>query len=174
MSFKLTLKSPISHTSTDTDLFASSQKLDIQLPKAYQDFVKEYGYGLTCGLFIIYSPLGKHDGLFSRSNTLKQELIDSVQSGFIYYQPDGSPELVQRLAPFGYSENADILAWDPKSPSEPGEYWIYLIGSRKFEVRKVVANLTEFLEKAIKPGISGMLGQADFQLEPTFEPWAIH
>lgn len=145
----------------------------MRLPRSYRSFVQRYGYGLTAGLFIIYVPTTATgcDSLVGRSAELREELEVSVRGNWVQFAPDGSRELVLRLMPFGYSENANILAWDPTSPSEPEEFWIYVVGSRKSGIRKAAPNLSEFVRRILEPGVGGILGRADFQLEATFDPW---
>jgi len=42
----------------------------------WEDFVRQYGYGLSCGLFIIYIPMGDYpDSFFIRS----KEIISTYQ-----------------------------------------------------------------------------------------------
>lgn len=159
---------------TNEQLDAAAAALGIQLPASYREFAKRYGYGLTAGLFIIYVPIEapRCDSLVDRSRELAEELADSVRDNCIDYKPDGSPEIIRRLIPFGYSESAHILAWDPQLPQND-EYEIYVIGARKFGVRRTASDLREFLLKAVLPGVGGMIGRATFQLDPKFEPWNV-
>lgn len=157
----------------DSDLARAEAALGFRLPPSYRAFVQRYGYGLTAGLFIIYVPVDapECDNLIDRAAELRDQISESVEHGSMDFRPDGSRELVLRAVPFGYSENGDILAWDPSQTLGDGEFWIYSIASRNAGIRKVAPDLGGFLRKALEPGVGGILGRASFQLEPVFEPW---
>jgi len=159
----------------ETALQIATQNMGFALPHSYCSFVQKYGNGLTCGLFIFYVPKPLvcecSHYLEYRSKELMSELVTAVHQGWVSYPPDGSSALLLRLVPFGYTENADILCWDPNDRSSGDEYWIYIVECRKAAVRKVAENLFELISKAVKPGIGGIFGDNDYQLEPTFHPY---
>lgn len=165
------------HESTVDDhaLRAAAADLGLALPPSYREFAQRYGYGLTCGLFIVYLPLAapECDTLVERSRELSEEIRTAVDGGWMRYEPDGGREVALRLVPFGYSENANILAWDPADETGDGEYQIYVIGSRKSGMRRAAPDIGTFLRRAAEPNVGGMLGRAEFTLSATFEPWPV-
>lgn len=141
-----------------------------RLPPSYRDYAENLGYGLTCGLFLIYIPMGDHcDSLKVRSDVLASINREAVEGGFMDFAPDGSAELVLRLFPFAASENGDVLGWDMED-SRNGEYTIYKIGSRAYSVRQVGRSLHEFIECCLNERIQQIMGPGYSPLEPTFKP----
>ena len=56
---------------TPEDLDAFELPGGLALPPSYRDYAEHLGYGLTCGLFLIYIPMGDHcDSLSVRSRVL--------------------------------------------------------------------------------------------------------
>ena len=56
---------------TAPELDAFELPSDRSLPPSYRDYAEHLGYGLTCGLFLIYIPMGEHcDSLSVRSRVL--------------------------------------------------------------------------------------------------------
>jgi hypothetical protein len=167
---------PLQGIPTDEMLDAAETALGFKLPPSYRAFAKKYGNGLTEGLFMIYVPVDTtgaswHNDLAAYSSDFVREIRESVEGGYMNFDPDGSRELALRLIPFAGSENGNILAWDPKAPSDDaGEFWIYVIGSRKSYMIKSATSLVDLLERAIQPNTGGILRNAQFSLEPSFEP----
>jgi len=161
---------------TDEALDAAGAALGTALPPSYRAFVKRYGFGLSAGLFMIYVPAppgytGRSQNLVDTSRVLSRELREALAHGWIRFEPDGSEEIVRRLIPFAYSENGDRLAWDPADPTGEGEFAIYAIGEGYDPITRAAPHLVGFFEKALAPGMGGILGRANFTLEPTFKPW---
>lgn len=157
---------------------ASAAQLDafelpggLPLPPSYRDYAEHLGYGLTCGLFLIYIPMGDHcDGLATRSQVLSRVNRESVEQGLMFYEPDGSPELVLRLFPFAASENGDILGWD-LTRQRAGEHPIYRIGPRAGSVRKAGRNLFVFIAACLDAErIKKVMGPGQRPLPRTFKP----
>jgi hypothetical protein len=143
---------------------------NLALPPSYQDYAQHLGYGLTCGLFLIYIPMGDHcDSLKVRSQVLSRVNRDSVEQGIMDFDPDGSAELVLRLFPFAISENGDVLGWDLEK-ARGGEYPIYKIGSRAYGVRKAGRSLYEFIESCLDKRIQKIMGPGYSPLPPKFKP----
>jgi hypothetical protein len=162
------------------EAFTSAEReLGISLPESYRAFTSKYGFGLTAGLFMIYVPVPasetrRSENLVSSARTLARENREAIaQRFFRNYAPDGSEEIARRLVPFGYSENGDRILWDPAEKNEEGELAVYVIGSGFSPVRRAGRDLGEFLSRALQPGVGGLLGNATFTLQPTFEPWPV-
>jgi hypothetical protein len=141
-----------------------------QLPASYCDFATEFGYGLLCNLLIIYLPMKGGDTLPLRSKELAGMLHQTMASGFFEYGPDGSPDLVSRLVPFGISENGHTLAWDPELRKNLKEPLIYVVGPKCLAVRKGAPNLYTFVEQCLDERVRGMLGPGYNPLNATFRP----
>ncbi len=140
------------------------------LPASYLEFVHALGYGRLGRLFLIYPPaLSGCDRLAVSSAALRTMLAESEQAGLVEYEPDGSPELIRRLLPFGIGENGETLAWDAQSASADGERAVFLIGTKTLGVWLVGQTMYDFIEfvtsesfTRILPGYGALL--------PTFEP----
>ena len=143
---------------------------DRPLPPSYRDYAQHLGYGLLCGLFLVYIPMGTHcDSVTVRSEVLAAVNREAVEEDFMEYEPDGSPALVLRLFPFAVSENGDVLAWDLED-DENGEYTIYRIGPRAGGVNRAGRSLFEVLESLLDDRVKTVLGPGYEPLQPTFEP----
>lgn len=170
---RLEIVKPITYVPADSALEEAGARMGIALPPSYVAFSKRYGFGLTCGLFIIYVPVPKpppYGDLVAYSADLRRELEDSMAAGRMRYEPDGSEDLIRRAVPFGGSENGNILFWDSQEKLAGDEYPIYVVGARKSGVMRAAHDLGEFLTKALQPNLGGVLGRATFTLDPTFEP----
>lgn len=118
-------------------------------PLSYKNFVKEFGYGLTLGVFIIYIPMGDYgDSVFVRSEEIKNTYIDDVLNEDIWFdiEPDATVEIVKRLYPFSHSETGLYLFWDIDSLHN-GELDIYITDFGGLGFRKVAKDLYSFIEK---------------------------
>ncbi len=142
-----------------------------KLPPSYRDYAENLGYGLTCGLFLIYIPMGDHcDCVTARSEVLARVNQESVaHAGTKDFEPDGNAELVLRLFPFAASENGDVLGWDLEDERD-GEYTIYRIGPRAYGMRKAGRSLHEFIECCLDARIKQVMGPGYEPLEATFKP----
>lgn len=172
----LVLKGSLKDVPTENQLNDAAARLNIALPPSYREFAMRYGNGLTCGLFMIYVPMERtgfawSSSVVDMSNDLKRDIKEAAEGKFLNYKPDGSPELARRLVPFGGSENGDILAWDPASPSSnDGELWIYVVGPRSDSIARSAPDLVDFIRRCSLPNTGDVLRRAEFTLPPTFEP----
>lgn len=148
---------------------------DFRLPQSYADFASTLGYGLLCGLFIVYVPMASHpDSLPVRSRELHAMLNDSIDADLFEYEPDGSPALVRRLVPFGISENGHTLAWDPAEATGDRECMIYVVAPKTLAVRRGASDLYTFVEQCLDERVRAMLGSGYAPLKPTFRPMQPH
>ena len=155
---------------------ATAEELDafelpggLALPPSYRDYAEHLGYGLTCGLFLFYIPMGDHcDRLSVRSRVLARVNRDAVEGEYMDFDPDGSTELVLLLFLFGISENGDVLGWDLEDERD-GEFTIYHIGPRAYDVKRVARTLFEFVEKCLDERVAEIMGRGYESLERTFE-----
>lgn len=101
-------------------------------PPSYKAFIRRFGYGRTCGRFIIHPPMGNYpDSFHERSSALKCMLMKLIEEGDglpWQLEPDGSTELLKGSTPFATSENGETLFWDPARPDGHGEFPIYIDG----------------------------------------------
>jgi hypothetical protein len=142
-----------------------------QLPPSYRDFATRFGYGLLCDLLIIYIPMeGEGDSLRVRHQELRETMEQTLEDGLFEFEPDGSPELVSRLLPFGISENGHTLAWDPTERTGSGECMIYVIGSKFLAVRRATPDLYSFIEHCLDERVRKMLGSGYAPLPARFRP----
>lgn len=127
--------------------FANGRKF----PSSYISFVERYGYGLACGLFIIYIPMGDYpDSFFVRSNEIistYQDVLDNKTELWFDVKPDLEYDNLKHLIPFGMSENGDYLFWDITSEESREEMSIYITDFRALGFLKVANDLYEFFEK---------------------------
>jgi hypothetical protein len=168
LSLKLT-KPPVITASPDT-LGSIKLREGFRLPASYCDFAENFGYGLLCNLFIVYIPKDGGDDLVKRNATLTKVILDGIENDYFEYGPDGSPEVAQRLIPFGISENGDILCWNPNERSGPDECFIYLIGYKLGSVKRAAPDLYAFVEKCVNNDMSDLIGGATQLIRPTFRP----
>jgi hypothetical protein len=168
---RLQVAGPTTATADRAALDATHLRDGFTLPPSYREFAERFGYGLLCNLFIVYIPMGKHgDSLPVREKELTAMLRESMEEELFEYEPDGSPELVERLIPFGISENGHTLTWDAASRTPDGEYPIYVIGAKTLDVRRAAPDLSTFVEQCLDARVKSMIGPGYEPLPPTFKP----
>jgi len=147
----LVIKGHITKTPNDDDLQLVEQKLQFLLPPSYKNFVKQYGEGLLCGLFLIYVPNSEDENidLFKKyafeKNIIKEHIESGYWNNFIESQ-ELSKQWFLSLEPFGSSENGDILCWDTAKRDQSGEYPIYLLDNEQSTAPLVAHSMDEFVE----------------------------
>jgi hypothetical protein len=109
------------------------------------------------------------DSITVRSAQLKAMFKETMEEELFEYEPDGSPELIGRLVPFGISENGHTLAWDPRSKGR-SESMIYAVAPKCLAVRKAAPDLYTFVEKCLDARVKEMLGRGYEPLLPLFRP----
>lgn len=64
-------------------------------PLSYREFVKKYGYGLLCNLFLIYVPLRKYcDSWSNQTKILKHTFNEFISNNwYLTLKPDGDETL---------------------------------------------------------------------------------
>lgn len=167
---ELQLASAVTVTAAKEQLDSVALTGGFSLPDSYRDFAMRFGYGVLCEMFIIYIPMGDYgDSVTVRCLALKRMFAETVAEDIFEYEPDGSPELVARLVPFGISENGHTLAWDPDSKGKR-ESVIYAVAPKCLAVRKAAPDLYTFLEKCLDVRVKEMLGRGYEPLLPFFRP----
>lgn len=123
-------------------------------PTSYAVFAKQYGYGVTCGEFLIYVPMGDYcDSFTIQSGAIKAtygDVLESPDKVWFPLEPDADHALLRRLIPFSRSENGKYLFWDTKR-STPDEMDIYITDFNGLGFIKAAANLYELLDKMTNP-----------------------
>lgn len=123
-------------------------------PASYVRFAKQYGYGVTCGEFLIYVPMGDYcDSFTVQSAAIKATYADALESPdkvWFPLEPDADFDKLRRLIPFSRSENGYYLFWDAKR-REPDEMDIYITDFKGLGFIKAAANLYELLDKMTNP-----------------------
>lgn len=145
----------------------------LALPASYRAFMQTYGYGLLCGRLILFVPLAEcgEDDIRFRSPALADFFEEGVEDEWFEYEPDGSPELVRRLVPFGISEDGHFFAWDPREPTGPGELMIYAVGSKFLAVRRAAPTLYDLVAGCLdERQVKRILGPGYTPLPATFRP----
>lgn len=101
-------------------------------PPSYRDFIRHSGWARTFGLWLVYPPVltGFADGFVGRGEQLTRAFQAAYRDGrnedFDWMiEPDGSWELVESLAVFGWSENGDALLWNTAARGAQGEFPIW-------------------------------------------------
>lgn len=122
----------------------------VSFPASYIEFAKQYGYGVTCGEFLIYIPLKNNcDSFFNRSLAIKstyEDVLGNADDVWFDLGPDVDFEKLQRLIPFAKSENGYYLFWDSKR-FQIDEMDIYITDFSGLGFIKAANNLYEFIEK---------------------------
>jgi hypothetical protein len=145
-------------------LTVAASALHVALPRSYREFVSRYGFGVACGAIVVSVPLEPEApaaenlqaaNLLTFVPAARRELDLAVRGEWMEYAPDGNPELVARLLPFGRAVggdgNCDLLAWDTSARSADEEYWIYMVGAENSFVCRAAPNLAELLAMATAP-----------------------
>lgn len=142
-------------------------------PGSYIDFVEQYGYGLSLGLFIIYIPMGSYgDSFMVRSaeiiGTYQNVLADKNELWFDL-EPDATYEMLESLIPFAMSENGHYLFWDT-AKNNGNEFSIYITDFRGLGFTKIADNLYEFFD-VMTDKMKGREKIIDLVLPATFKPF---
>jgi hypothetical protein len=146
-----------------------------RFPKSYIDFVRQYGYGLSMGLFIIYIPMWFYgDSFLVRSEEIigtYKNVLDDKEELWFDLEPDGSYEMLKNLIPFATSENGHYLFWDTTNLSGD-EFSIFITDFKGLGFTKVADNLYDFFEimTGNKPRHQKII---TFVLSATFKPFEI-
>ncbi len=168
---EITLTGPITTLAEPLELTTIRLQNRFVLPPSYRDFATRFGYGRLFDRLILYIPMGDHpDSLQIRSRELGEFFIEGIENEYFEYEPDGSPDLIRRLVPFGISEVGHFFGWDPLRPTGAGEYGIYAIGSKMLSVTYAAGNLYEFLWGCTTPRVKQILGPGYEPLKAVFAP----
>ena len=155
---------------TDAEVARTEAQLGLKLPPSYLEFVRGFGYGRLGRLVLLFSPLqGPPETLATRSPGLAETLKEGVELELVEYEPDGSPELLQRLVPFGISENGHVWAWDPAEP-QGAELPVYVLGTKLLSVTRAGADLGDAVDCLFDERVRRVLGPGYAPLPRTFEP----
>jgi hypothetical protein len=158
--------------SADADLSAPLLN-GFAIPRSYKESCKKYGYGRLFRRLILYPPMANTrycDSLQAASARLHGVFEEAVVKEYIEYEPDGSPELVHRLVPFGISEDGHFFAWDPQEATGPEENRIFVMGPRCCGVWRGPTDLYEFVESCLDDRVRSVLGPGYEPLPRVFEP----
>lgn len=136
-------------------------------PKSYIDFAKQYGYGLTAGLYLIYIPMDNYCDSWQQQSSVMRSVFDKTIKEEIYidFEPDGNLDLMKKAVPFGRSENGDFLFWDIYSNSEVNEFDIYITDFKGIGAIKIASNLYDFVYKMTHINEFPLLKSALFKRE---------
>lgn len=175
----LQITDKLTRTNYVVDFDNAQQLMEVAFPPSYKQFATKYGFGLTGELLLIFIPLvnkvGKEypDSVTKRSLNLKGMLLEGVGKEYFEYEPDGSPDLLKRLTPFGISENGHTICWDTGDIDNDGEYRIYIIGSKLLSVTKGPYGLDAFINECQDlTRVKSLLGPGYEPLSATFKPIA--
>ncbi|HEU4324807.1 MAG TPA: SMI1/KNR4 family protein [Roseiflexaceae bacterium] len=167
----LTVEGPITATVAPAQLEQTTVG-GLPLPASYRAFAQRYGYGVLGNRLILLLPIAAtgEDDIRTRSPELADFFREGIEEEWFEYEPDGSPELVERLVPFGISEDGHFFAWDPHEPTGPDEYMIYVVGSKFLSVRRGAPNLFELIAGCLDERVKGILGIGYQPLPANFRP----
>jgi hypothetical protein len=168
----LQLLDAIDCTASAEELAAVTQRDGFVLPISYCDFAQRYGYGLLGNRLLIFIPIHGYgcDFLPTRSPDISAFFEAGVQEDLFEYGTDGSPELILRLIPFGISEDGHYLTWREDEPTGPGEYAIYVIGTKFLSVTRAADTLYKFISACFDSRVKAILGSGYTPLPRTFRP----
>jgi hypothetical protein len=144
----LIVEGEITMPPTDDDVKIVEHTLGITFPPSYNKFVKKYGAGLLCGLFLIHVPNSTDEDvdLVRKHRFEKETTKELVEAGF-WDRLVTDKDWLLSLFPFGSSENGDILCWDLNQKDENGEYPIYLLDNEQSAAPLVAHSMDEFVEE---------------------------
>ncbi len=150
MNYNLEIKGNILEKGDEKNLHSYKFDGNKEFPPSYREFVQRYGYGLSCGLFLIYIPMDKYpDSWHIRSKEIistYQDVLDDEDSLWFDLEPDVTYQKLKDLIPFAKSDNGEYLFWDIES-GEDQEFDIYITDFRGIGFTKVASNLYELFEK---------------------------
>ncbi|NML19423.1 hypothetical protein HHL16_00995 [Pseudoflavitalea sp. G-6-1-2] len=164
----LEITKPIRHTGDENAL--------TQFPPSYQQFAKELGYGLLCGLFIVYIPFpaphDKHPDSFPVARKRLRSFLDAYfDIDLEILKDEKTYALLQRAEPFAKSENGEFLFWDKDHPNADGEWPIYL-ANFPVSITHVANSLPELISKLTNAAtIQSVMQFTRSPLQATFSPY---
>jgi hypothetical protein len=145
--------------------------LDLPLPASHRAFLGAFGYGLFGGLIHVFpwAP-GYGDDLSLRARELRAMFRHTLHLEIAELEPDGSPEALPTLVPFGRSINGHTLCWSP-SHAVDGEPEVVVVGSKVLAFHRTGMCFGSFLRALTEPrGARFLMGPSASGLPATFEP----
>ena len=164
----LEIRKPIRHTADENAL--------APFPPSYQQFAKEFGYGLLCGLFIIYIPFGTphhdHPDSFPVARKRLRSFFDAYfDIELEILKDEHTRALLERAEPFAKSENGEFLFWDREHPDAAGEWPIYL-ANFPVSITRVANDLPELISKVTNAAtVQSVMQFTRSPLPATFSPY---
>jgi hypothetical protein len=146
-------------------------------PPSYQQFASELGYGLLCGLFIIYVPFQPphqdHPDAFHVANKrLRNTFYQYLDIDLEILKDENTRSVFERAVPFAISENGHFLFWDKQNPDANGEFPIYL-ADLPVSIKHVANDLPELISKLTDPDkVQSVMQFTRTPLPATFSPYA--
>lgn len=171
----LKIQGTITTTPNDEDIRKAEEELGLTFPPSYKNFVKRFGNGVLCSMFLIYVPNSMNENLdLVKKYTFEKDIIQQNVEGGLWDDAAVDKNWLLSLTPFGSSQNGDILCWDTNQKSESGEYNIYLLDNEQNGTPLVARSMNEFVEEfCINQKIDEIypVGQGEkWNLPNTFEP----
>ncbi len=145
--------------------------LDLPVPPSYRAFVGAHGYGLFGGLlhFFPWAP-GYGDDLCLRAGELRAMFRHTLHLDIAELGPDGSPDALLALVPFGISIDGHTFCWSATHTVD-GEPEVVVVGSKVLAFRRTGARFDTFLRSLTEPaGARLVRGPSAEGLPPTFAP----
>jgi hypothetical protein len=147
-----------------------AEVLGLRVPASYSLFLSLFGYGLFGKLLLFFPWDPSHpDHLATRSRELRGMLRHTLDLDIAELAPDGSADLLEKLVPFGISENGHTICWDPAVAIRPLEPEVVLIGSKVLSCRRSGRPFGEFLRSVTTNSGAKILGPGYSALPPLFE-----
>lgn len=145
--------------------------LGLAVPSSYRAFLRAHGYGLFGGLlhFFPWAP-GYGDDLGLRAAELRAMFVHTLHLEIAELEPDGSPDALTALVPFGISINGHTLCWSPRHAVD-GEPEVVVVGPKVLAFHRTEMTFGAFLRALTEEvGARFVMGPDAKGLPPTFRP----
>jgi hypothetical protein len=139
-------------------------KIQLELPADYKDFVGVYGSGGVDGFLWVFSPFSQNPNLnllrqsrlrLSAHRNIKRDLPTLIPH-LLHPEPGG-------LFPWGASDNGDVLFWITRG--NPGSWGTAIYASRVDEFEEHYLPMTELLVSLVTKTIRSSIFPDDFPRE---------
>lgn len=155
MEFNLQVVEKNTEPANRNELLSFRFKDGTSFPASYVDFATQYGYGLTCGQFLIYvwTDTSFCDSFPNQSLAIQStysDVLNNADDVWFDLKPDADFEKLKRFIPFARSENGYYLFWDPVR-NRPDEMDIYITDFNGLGFVRAASDLYELFEKMTSP-----------------------
>jgi len=143
------------------------EKLGMQLPEDYKEFITHYGTGAIDGFLWVLNPFSRNKYLnFFDQGQVKIDALRGLCQEAIPYPLHPDPN---GMLPWGVTDNADVLFWCCNGP--PSHWWIVVNEDRGPRWREYKLSTSDFLARLTTRRLVVDIFPEDFPSEsPEFIP----